>query len=149
MIGADADLHRVGDGAAFDLVDAEDDGVGDGNVFEGGVVADFTGDFTEECHDFVGVGAGVDRDLEGGEGVIAGEIGDGGDLAVGNDVEGAVAVAEGGAAEGEVLDCTLKARNGDNFSDVVLVFYEDEDTVKHVFEDGLRAEAYADADDTC
>ncbi len=147
LVGADADLDRVGDGAAFDLVDAEDVRVGDGDVFEGGIVADAGGDGAEEVDDFVGVGAGVDRDVEGGEGVVAGEVGDGGDLAVGDDVEGSVAVAEGGTAEGEVFDGAFEACEDDDFTDVVLVFDEDEDAVEHVLEDGLRAEADADADD--
>ena len=94
LVDANADLDGIGDGAAFDLVDAEDDGVGDGDVFEGGVVADFGGDAGEYRDDFVGIGAGVDADVEGGDGEVAGEVGDGGDLAVGDDVEGAVGVAE-------------------------------------------------------
>ena len=82
-----------------------------------------------------------------GDGEVAGEVGDGGDLAVGDDVEGAVAVAEAGAAEGEVFDGAFEAGEGDGFADVVLVFDEDEDAVEHVLEDGLRAEADADAED--
>ena len=39
LVGADADLDGIGDGAAFDLVDTEDGRVGDGNVFEGSVIA--------------------------------------------------------------------------------------------------------------
>ena len=146
LVGADADVDGIGDGAAFDLVDAEDDGVGDGDVLEGGVVADFGGDVAEDGDDFVGVGAGVDADVEGGDGVVAGEVGDGGDLAVGDDVEGAVGVAQGGAAEGEVFDGAFEAGDVDDLADVVLVFDEDEDAVEHVFEDALRAEADADAE---
>ena len=149
LIGADADLDGVGDGAAFDLVDAEDDWVGDGDVFEGGVVADIVGDFTKDGDDFVGIGAGVDRDLEGGDGVVAGEVGDGGDLAVGDDVESAVGVAEGGAAEGKVFDGAFEAGEIDELADVVLVFNEDEDSIEHVFEDRLSAQADAHANDAC
>ena len=36
LVGADADLDRIGDGTAFDLVDAEDDGIGDGDVLNSG-----------------------------------------------------------------------------------------------------------------
>ncbi len=147
LIGSDADLDGVGDGAAFDLVDAEDDGVGDGDVFEDRVVSDVVGDLAEEGDDLVGIGAGVDGDLESGDGVVAGEVGDGGDLAVGDDVEGSVGVAEGGAAEGEVFDRSFETGEQDDLADVVLVFNEDEDSVEHVFEDGLGAEAYADTDD--
>jgi hypothetical protein len=99
LVGADTDLDGVGDGAAFDLVDAKNNGVGDCDVFEDRVVADIAGDSAEKRDDFVGVGACVHADLKGGDGEVAGKIGDGGDLAVGNDVEGAVAVPEGGAAE--------------------------------------------------
>jgi hypothetical protein len=147
LIGANADLYRVGDGAAFDLVDAEDDGIGDGDVLEGGVVADLFGDLAKQSDDLVWIGAGVDADVESGDGVVAGEVGDGGDLAVGDDVEGAVGVAETGAAEGEVFDGALEAGEEDDFADVVLVFDEDEEAVDHVLEDGLRAETDADADD--
>jgi hypothetical protein len=146
LISADADLDGVSDGATFDLVDAEDDGVGDGDVFEDGVVANLVGDFTQKRDDLVGVGAGVDADLKGCDGEVAGEIGDGGDLAVGNDVEGAVAVADAGAAKGKVFDCAFESGENDDFADVVLVFDEDEDAVEHVFEDGLCAEADADTD---
>ena len=105
------------------------------------------GDGREDGDDAVGVGAGVDADGEGGDGEVAGEVGDGGDLAVGHDVEGAVAVAERGEAEGEVFDGAVQAGDFDDVADVVLVFDEDEDAVEHVFEDGLRAEADAEADD--
>ena len=41
----------------------------------------------------------------------------------------------------------LQSGDLDDFADVVLVFDEDEDAVEHVLEDGLGAEADADADD--
>jgi len=72
LVGSDTDLDGVGDGAAFDLVDAEDDGVGDGDVFEGGVVADVAGYLAQDGYDFVGIGAGVYADVEAGDGVITG-----------------------------------------------------------------------------
>ena len=80
--------------------------------------------------DFVGVGAGVDGEVEGGDGEVAGEIGDGGDLGVGDEVEGAVAVAQGGEAEGEVFDGAGERGELDDVADVVLVFDEDEDAVE-------------------
>ncbi len=148
LVGADTDLDGVGDGAAFDLVDAGDDGVGDGYVFVGGVVADVAGYLTEDGDDLIGICAGVNADVEAGDGEVAGEVGDSGDLAVGDDVEGAVAVAEAGAAEGEVFDGAFESGENDDLADVVLVFDEDEDAVEHVLEDGLCAEAYAHADDS-
>jgi hypothetical protein len=148
LICSDSDLDGVGDGAAFDLVDAEDDGVGDGDVFEDGVVTDAVGHFTQDGDDLIRIGAGVHADVELGDGEVAGEVGDGGDLAVGDDVEGAVAIAETGAAEGEVFDGAFESGENDDLADVVLVFDEDEDAVEHVFEYGLCAEADADADDS-
>src|ERR1700710_468600 len=147
LVGADADLDGIGDGAAVDLVDAEDDGVRDSDVFEGGVVADVGGEFCEQGDDFVRVGACVDRDVEGGDGEVAGEVGDGGDLAVGDDVEGSVGVADAGAAEGEVFYCAFESGDVDDLADVVLVFDEDQDAVDHVLEDGLGTEADGDAED--
>ena len=145
LVGASAELDGIGDGAAFDLVYSQDVGVGDGYVLEGGIVAKIACDLGEDCDDFVGVGAGVDRDLEGGDGVVAGEVGDSGDLAVGDDVECAVGVADGGSAEGEVFDGALEAGEDDDLAYVVLIFYEDEEPGEHVFEEGLRAETDADA----
>jgi hypothetical protein len=148
LVGPDTDLDGVGDSATFDLVDAGDDGVGDGDVFEDGVVADVAGYLTEDGDDLIGIGAGVYADVEAGDGVVAGEVGDGGDLAVGDDVEGAIAVAEAGAAEGEVFYGAFESGENDDLADVVLVFDEDEDAVEHVLEDGLCAEADADPDDS-
>lgn len=64
LVGADASVDEVDDFAAADIVDAEDFGVGDGDVLEGGVLADVGGELAEDCHDGVGVGAGVDADGE-------------------------------------------------------------------------------------
>jgi hypothetical protein len=147
LIGTDADLDRVGDGAAVDFVDAKNDRVGDGDVLERGVVADVVGDFAEQGDDLVWIRAGVDTDIECGDRVVAGQVGDGGDLAIGNDVEGTVGVAETGAPEGEVFDGALETGEQNDFANVVLILNKDEDAVEHVFEDGLRAETDTDADD--
>jgi hypothetical protein len=146
LVGSNPDLDGVGDGAAVDLVYAWDDWVGDSDIFEGGVVADIAGEFCEQGDDFVGIGAGVDRDIEGGDGEVAGEVGDGGDLAVGDDVEGAVWVADAGAAEREVFDGAFEAGDVDDLADVVLVFDEDQDAVDHVLKDALGTEADGDAE---
>jgi hypothetical protein len=74
LVGPDTDLDGVGDSAAFDLVDTKDDRVGDGDVFEDGVVADVAGYLAQDGHDFVGVGAGIDTDVESGDGVVAGQV---------------------------------------------------------------------------
>ncbi len=148
LVGPNTDLDGVGDGAAFDLVYAQDDRVCDGDVFECGVVADVVGYLTQDRDDLIGIGAGVNADVEAGDGVVAGEVGYGGDLAVGDDVEGAVAVAKAGAAEGEVFDGAFESGQNNDLADVVLIFDEDEDAVEHVLEDGLGAEADADTDDS-
>ena len=64
----------------------------------------------EDLDDAVGVFAGADADRQRGDGEVAREVGDGGDLAVGHDVERAVAVAQLGHAQGQVLDRALQAR---------------------------------------
>jgi hypothetical protein len=141
LVGADSELNRVGDSAAFDLVDAEDDGIGDSDVFEGWVVAYLVGDTAKNGDDLIWIGAGVDADIEGGDGVIAREVGDGGDLAVGNDVESAVSVADGCATKGKIFDGAFETGDVDDLSYVVLVFNEDEDAVDDVLKDALGAES--------
>lgn len=148
LVGADADVDGIDDLAAVDLVDAEDVGVGDGDLPEGRIVADLLGEAAEGGDDGVGVCAGVDADWKRGDGVVAGHVGDGGDLAVRDEVERAVAVAELGGAQGEIFDRALEAGDANDFTDVVLVFDEDEDAVEHVLEDALRTEADTDANDT-
>lgn len=59
LISADAGVDEVDDFAATNVVDAEDFGVGDGDVLKGGVLADVGGQFAEDCHDIVRIGAGV------------------------------------------------------------------------------------------
>lgn len=147
LVDHDADVEGIDDLVAADLVDAEDVGVGDDDVLEGLVLAGLDGEGFENGDDAVGIFAGVDGDVEGADGEVAGEIGDGGDLAVGHDVDGAVCVAELGDAEGEVFDGAGEAGDADDVADRVLIFDEDEDAGEHVLEDGLRAEADAQADD--
>jgi len=147
LADANAEADGVDDLAAFDVSEAGDVGIGEGDLLEGGIVADLEGDLAEDGEDAVGIGAGVDAEVEGGDGEVTGEVGDGGDLAVGDDVESAVAVAQGGAAEAHVLDGAAETGELDGLADVVLVFDEDEDAVEHVFEDALGTEADADAED--
>ena len=90
LVDGDVDADGVGDDAAGDGVDAGNFGIGDGGVFEGGVVADGEGGGAQDGEDVVGVGGGVDGEGEGGDGEVAGVVGDGGDLGVGDEVEGAV-----------------------------------------------------------
>ena len=148
LIGSNADDDGVGDGAAVDLVDARDGGVGDDDVFHGGVCSDSVRDGLEDRDDPVGVCGGVDGDGKVGNGEVAGEVLHGGDLTVRDDVEGAIGVSQTGGAEGEQLNGTREAGDSDDIADVVLVFDEDEDSVEDVFEDGLSAQANADSDDS-
>ncbi len=147
LVDLDADVDGVDDLVTADLVDAEDCGVGDDYVLEGDIFADGVGEVLEDFDDAIWIFAGVDGDVEGADGEVAGEVGDGGDLGVGDDVDGAVAVAELGDAEGEVFDGAGEAGDLDGVADGVLVFDEDEDAGEHVFEDGLGAEGDAEADD--
>ena len=147
LIRLDPEIDWVEDGSAIDLVYTKDGWVGDDDVFELRVVADGRGDFAEQSDDLVGIGGGVDGDGERGDGKVPREIGDGGDLGVRNDVEGAVAVTDAGETKGKVFDRALEARDLDDIADVVLVFDEDEVSVNDVLEEGLGGEADAYADD--
>jgi len=147
LVDLDADVDGVDDFVAADLVDAEDVWVGDDDVFEGFVFANLEGQGLEDGHDAVGIFAGVDGDVEGTDCEVARKIGDGGDLGVGDDVDGAVAVAEASDAEAEVFDDASEAGDLDGVADGILVLNEDEDAGKHVFEDGLGSKADAEADD--
>ena len=147
LVGPDAKIDRVHDLAAGDLVDARDVRISEDERLEGGVVADFHSDGGEDAEDVRRIGTGVDADVEVGYGEVAGQVGDGGNLAVGDGVKGAVAVAEGGGAEGEVFDGAGERGDLDHLANVILVFDKDEDAIEHVFEETLRAETDADAND--
>jgi len=134
---------------AVDFVDAEDVWLVDDDLLKGFVLPHAVRKSCENGYDAVGVDTGVDAHREGGDGEVAGKVGDGRDLAVGDDVDGAVAVAERGATEGEIFDRTLQAGDFDGVTHVVLVFEEDEDAVEHVLEDGLRTKTDAKADNAC
>ena len=67
-------------------------------------------------------------------------------MRVGDDIEGAVAVAQAREAQGKVFDGAGKRGDFDHLADVVLVFEQDEDAVEDVFEERLRAQADADAE---
>jgi len=147
LVGADAHEHGVECLGAGDAVYAGDGGLGEEEILEGGIVADLVGELGECGDDLVGIGGGVHADVEDRHGVVAGEVLDGGDLAVGDDVHGAVGVAQGSAAQGHLLDGAGEAGDLDEVADGVLVLDEDVDAVEDVLEDGLRAEADAEADD--
>ena len=63
-------------------------------------------------------------------------------------MQGAVDVAEARETEGQVFYRAGEGSDFDDFADVVLIFCEDEDAVDDVFEERLRAETDADAEDT-
>ena len=108
-----------------------------GDVFEGRVVADGGGQLAEGCREAVsGIGAGVDADLKRGDGEVLGEVGSGGDLAVGDDI-GCHLRREILVLRRERSSTVPLSPPEDDFADVVLVFDEDEDAVEHVLEDGL------------
>lgn len=71
LVSPDTDLNRIGDGTTIDLIDAEDDGISDGDVFERGVVTDTAGDGAKHGYDFIRIGTGIYTDVEGGEREIA------------------------------------------------------------------------------
>ena len=147
LVRFDAEIDGVGDFASGDAIDAGNVRIGEQYVFESFIRADFGGELLEQRQDAVGVFVGAYGEGEGGYGEVAGHVAHGGDLAVGHDVERAVAVAELGAAKGEVLDGALKAGDLHGIADAELVLEEDEDAVQHVLEERLGAKADAETDD--
>lgn len=99
MIGAHTDVYGVDDFAAADVVDAKDVRVGYRDVFEYRVVADVVREAAQDVHHTIGVCAGVHGYGKRCDGVVAGLVGDRGNLAVGNEIEGAVTVAQSSAAQ--------------------------------------------------
>ena len=143
LVGSDADDDGVDDLAAFDGVEARNIGVGHDDLLEGGVIANLGGNGAEHGEDVIGIGAGIHAEVQGGNGEVAGEVRDSGDLAVWDDVQGAIAVAQVGAAEAHVFNGAGEGGDLDHFANVELVLEQDEDAIDHVFEDGLRAKADA------
>ena len=92
----------VAQGHLLDLVEAGNVRVRHDYLREGGIVTDLERHAAQDGEDVVWIGAGVDAKTERGDGEVAREIGDGRDLAVGNDIEGAIAVAQGGTAQTHV-----------------------------------------------
>lgn len=110
------------------------------------IFANLGGKLSQDGDDAVGIGAGVDADVEGRDGEVAGQIGNRSNLAIGHDVDRSIIVAECGAAQGEVFNNTLKAGYLDDVPHVELVFKKNEDAVEDVLEDRLRTKADAETD---
>src|SRR6185312_653397 len=146
LVGPDPHVEQVIDLVAVDLVDTEHIRLVNDDLFESFIVPHAVGKSFEDGYHAIGIDPGVYTDIKGSNGEVAGKVGDGRDLAVGHDIDSAVAVAQCGAAERQVFHRTLHAGDFDGVADVVLVFEEDKDAVEHVLEDGLRTEADAEAD---
>ncbi len=121
--------------------------VGDKNVLEVRFVAHFEGDLFQERNHLVRIGGEVDRDVQGGNGVVPALVSDIGDLTVGDEVDGAVKAADRGQAQGHGIHRAGHPREGDDVAHVVLVFDQDQDAVQHVFYNGLRRQANSHASD--
>ena len=100
----------------------------------------------QDGKDSVGVGGGVDGEIERGNGKVAGVVGDGGNLRVGNEIESAIAVAQGCQAQTEIFDGAGKRVELDGVAYIVLVLQQYEDSVEDVLKEGLRTEADAHSD---
>ena len=100
----------------------------------------------QQSHHAVRILARIDADGERSDRKVAGEVGDGRDLAVGHDIQRTVAVAQLGAAQGQVFDRALKTGDLDRISDAVLIFDQDEEAIEHILEQRLRPEADPQSD---
>ena len=134
------------DFGAMQRVDAEHLRVIDEDGAELLASAYLHGNRLEQRSHFVRIGREIDADIYGCHGVTGAQIGDGGDQRVGDDVECAVAVANGGFAQSHGLDGSGQASDFDGIAHIELVFNEDEDPVEHVPDDVLccQADGYTD-----
>ena len=147
LVDAHAHADRIGNDTAGDGIYSGNIRIGLCHIFEGGIVADGERSRAEDAEDFVGIGSRVDGKGEGGDSEVAGEVRDGCDLRVWDEVEGAVGVAQGREPKAEVYHRASKRGELDRIADVELVLDENEDSVQHVLEKGLGAETYADSND--
>ncbi len=95
----------------------------------------------------VGGGRAGEREVDDGAGPTARQVADQADVAVGDDVGGAVDAAEAGEAHRHVLDDTGHTADGHRVADVVLVLHRHEDAREVVAHDLLCAEPEGGADD--
>ena len=80
-VGAEPHVDRIEDGSAVNLVNAGDAGRRRGKrSWKASSSWRVSGKLLEGGEHVVGVGGGVDRDGQGGEGKVARQVGDGGDL---------------------------------------------------------------------
>ena len=138
--------HRVGQRPPGDAVDAGDAGRSDQPSFELLVLGNGLRDGLENLKDTRRIGRRIDCNRERRHGKVARQIRHRRHLRVRNDIEGAVTVAQPRQAQSQVFNGAGKRRDLDGFADVVLVFDDDEDAVDDVFEERLRGQADAHAD---
>ena len=101
--------------------------------------------FFRSCSHLVGVGREIDTDIHGGHRVVDAHVGNGRDLRIWNDVERAIAIAQGGLAQGHGFDDTRDSGDPDGVAHIELVFEQNHDSVQHVAHDVLRSQADGDA----
>ena len=103
----------------------------------------------EQGHDlFAGLGvggSGTEQDLR----PVARHVGDELDLAIRDSVDGAVVVAQDGAAERHVFHSTFDGGSADGITNIVLVLEQDEEAVDDVLDQRLRAEADSQSGNAC
>src|SRR5690606_441315 len=114
--GDDADPDRgVAEG-----FDAEDLGLLDEERAPGGIGEELAAKVAEDGEDAVDILLVGDLDVDDGAGPGLGQVADLGDLAVGDDVDDAVDVAEDGGAEGDLLDHPVDVADADHVADAEL-----------------------------
>src|ERR1035437_6910016 len=146
--GQSLEAHRKDQFRAFDGIDAQDLRIGDEQLTELIAIAYIRGDCRQKLLHLVGVGREIHAHVYGGHGVAHAEVGYGGDLRVGNDVESAVGIADGGFAESHCFDGSGQSGNANRVAHVELIFDKNEDPVQNILDDVLRGEADGNSGDS-
>src|SRR5262245_22670663 len=140
--------HEVIHLAARDALDAGDFWVRDHHVGEARIIPQFLAYFLQKHDHAVAAFVVSDGYVEGNLRPIASHVGDDLDFAVGDDVQGAVGIAQDGAAHGHVFDRALHAGDAHHVAEVVLVLQQNEEAVDHVFHQSLRAKPDGETGDS-
>ena len=144
-LGFDAGLDD--DGGVGEFIDAEHVERFQDGIAELLVGLHFGTDVSENLGDAVGVFLVGNADVEDVVGEDVGHVGDGGDGAVGEDVNDAIEAAEDCGAEVDFLDLAAGAIEDADVVDADLVFDEHEEAADDVLDKGLGAKAEGDAGD--
>lgn len=130
---------------AFYRVDAQHLRVGDKDVPELLAVSHIHGNLGEHRGHHIGIGREIDADMDRRNRIVCAHVGNGSDLRIGNDKEGAVVSANRGFAQGQGFNNAFYSGDVHGIAHAELAFYQDQESVEHVFDDVLCRETDGDA----